>query len=126
MAVGIGTIVNFHLLSQYRREKKSYTQFIPCGVKVIVSIQNNLEKLKALNHFTHRQGTMICYLITGFIPYTTKYFYFHCLGTLLILKSLYIGAVSMKSLRPSLDVDSYFHAGPISHDAATPPTKPPN
>lgn len=66
------------------------------------------------------------WLVMSSIPYIMKCFYFHCLGTLLILKSLYIGAVSMKSLLPSLDVDSCFHAGPINHDAATPPTNPPN
>jgi hypothetical protein len=32
----------------------------------------------------------------------------------------------MKTLLPSIVVDSCFHAGPISHDAAIPPIKPPN
>lgn len=60
------------------------------------------------------------------LQYKKLCIYFHCLGILLIWKILYIGALSVKTLLPSLVVDSYFHAGPINQDAAAPPIKPPN
>lgn len=37
-----------------------------------------------------------------------------------------IGAVSAKTLRPSLEMDWIVHAGPRSHDVAAPPIKPPS
>ena len=50
----------------------------------------------------------------------------HYGGVLFFFTSAKIGALSAKTFRPSLDVDSYLHAGPRSHDVAAPPTKPPN
>lgn len=37
-----------------------------------------------------------------------------------------MGALSVKIVRPSMDMESYFQAGPMSHDATAPPRKPPN
>lgn len=55
-----------------------------------------------------------------------KHYNFVLPGVLLGLMSERIGALSIKTLRPSPDRASYFHAGPINHDVATPAIKPPS